>query len=284
MLDIAVIGAGPAGLSAGINAKVRNKNVEIFGNNPKNTWLYKAENLNNHLGFENVTGKSMLKDFISHVESMNIKINYGRVIQILNMGEHFVINFDNNIIEARAIILCTGIEKKSGIKNESDFVGKGLSYCATCDGMLYKGKNVVLYGETEEGEEEANFLSEICNSVTYIYNYEEVKNLNDNIKTLKGKPSSVIGDEFAKGIVFEEEELLFDGLFFIRENTPTDSLIHGLEKDKSIIITNKLMETNISGVFASGDCTGWPYQVSKAVGEGLVAAQQAVKYLDNKDK
>ncbi len=282
MLDVAVIGAGPAGLSAGINAKVRNKNVEIFGNKPTNTWLYKAENLNNHLGFENVTGKSMLEVFISHVKSMDIKINYGRVIQVLPIGEHFMINFENNIVESKSVILCTGIEKKSGIKNESDYVGKGLSYCATCDGMLYKGKNVVVYAETEEGEEEANFLSEICESVTYIYKYDEIKNLNSNIKTLKGKPSSVYGDELARGLVFEDKEMDFEGLFFIRENTPTDSLIQGLEKDKSIIKTNKLMETNLKGVFAGGDCTGWPYQVSKAVGEGLVCAQQAAKYLDSK--
>ncbi len=282
MLDIAVIGAGPSGLSAAINAKVRNKNVEIFGNKPTNTWLYKAENLNNHLGFENVTGKSMLQSFIDHVKSMDIKINYGRVLQILPMGEHFMINFENNIVEAKVIILCTGIEKKSGIKNESDFVGKGLSYCATCDGMLYKGKDVLVYGENEEGEEDANFLSEICNSVTYLHKYDEIKHLNSNIKAMKGKPTSILGNDVATGIVFNDEELSFDGLFFIRENTPTDSLIQGLEKDKSIIITNKLMETNIKGVFASGDCTGWPYQVSKAVGEGLVSAQQAVKYLDSK--
>ncbi len=282
MLDIAVIGAGPAGLSAAINAKVRNKNVEVFGNKPNNTWLYRAENLNNHLGFQNVTGKNMLESFISHVESMDIKINYGRVIQILPMGEYFMINFENNIIQAKAVILCTGIEKKSGIKNESEFVGKGLSYCATCDGMLYKGKNVVVYAETEEGEEEANFLSEICETVTYVYNYDKIENLNSNIKTIKGKPSAVFGDELAEGIVLEGEEMPFEGLFFIRENTPTDSLIQGLDKEKSIIKTNKLMETNLKGVFASGDCTGWPYQVSKAVGEGLVSAQQAVKYLDKK--
>lgn len=282
MLDIAIIGAGPAGLSAAINGKARNKDVEIFGNNPKNTWLYKTENINNHLGYENVTGKSMLESFIEHAKSMEIKINYGRILQILPMGDYFMINFDNNIIEAKTVILCTGVEKKSNIKGESDFVGRGLSYCATCDGMLYRGKDVVLYAETEEGEEDANFLSEICKSVTYIHSYENLKHLNGNIKILKGKPSEVLGEEFVSGLVLNDEEIKGEGLFFIRENTPTDSLIQNLEKDKNTIITNKLMETNLPGVFAAGDCTGWPFQVSKAVGEGLISAQQAVRFIDKK--
>ncbi len=282
MLDIAIIGAGPAGLSAGLNAKVRNKDVQIFGNYPKNTWLYKAENVNNHLGFENATGKEVLEGFISHVESVGVKINYGRVLQIMPLGTHFMINFENEIIEAKTVILATGIDKKSTIKGETEYIGKGLSYCATCDGMLYKGKDVLLYGETEEGEEDANFLSEICNNVIYIHSYDEVKNVNSKVKTIKGKPSEILGEEKVEGIVVNEQTFNVEGLFFIKENTPTDSLIANLEKDKTVIKTNKVCETNIEGVFACGDCTGWPYQVSKSVGEGLVAAQQAVKFLDKK--
>ncbi len=284
MLDIAIIGAGPAGMSAGINAKVRNKKVEIFGVNPKNTWLYKAENINNHLGYRNVVGKEMIESFVLHVESEGIKINYGKVMQIMSMGDHFMINFENNIISAKKIILATGIEKKTTTSNEENYVGKAFSYCATCDGMLYKDKSVVVYGDSEEGEEDLKFLSEICKEVIYIYNYNSDKDFGDNVTVVKGKPTEVIGDNKAEGVIVDGKEYRGDGVFFINENTPTSTLIDGLEIENSTIVTDKTFKTNIDGIYAAGDCTGWPFQVSKAVGEGLVAVQHIVRELDNDSK
>ncbi len=285
MIDVAIIGSGPAGLSAGINVKARNKTVEVFGRAPETTLLYKAENINNHLGYENVTGKEMIDSFVKHANSLDIKINNGRVLNIQPFGDTFMINQENNIFEAKTIIIATGIPKKSSIKNEDDFLGKGLSYCATCDGMFYRGKDVVLYGEIEEAEEDANFLSEICKSVTFVHSYDGVGQVNDNVKLVKGKIKEVNGDDFVSEVTLNDgTKIDCQGLFVIKASLSVSSLVDGIELENNMIKVNRNMETNIAGLFACGDCTGGLYQVSKATGEGLVAGLNAVKYIDNKEK
>ncbi len=285
MIDVAIIGSGPAGLSAAINIKARNKTVEVFGRAPETSLLYKAENINNHLGYENVTGKEMIDSFVKHANSLDIKINHGRVTNIQPFGDIFMINQENNIFEAKTVIIATGIPKKSSIKNEDEFLGKGLSYCATCDGMFYRGKDVVIYGEIEEAEEDANFLSEICNSVTFVHSYDDVGNVNENVKLIKGKIQEVNGEDFVSEIILKDgTKISCQGLFVIKASLNVSTLVDGIELENNMIKVNKNMETNINGLFASGDCTGGLYQVSKAVGEGLVAGLNAVKYIDKKEK
>ncbi|MFV0441255.1 MAG: NAD(P)/FAD-dependent oxidoreductase [Lachnospirales bacterium] len=284
-IDVAVIGAGPAGLSAAINVKARNKTVEVFGRAPETSLLYKAENINNHLGYENVTGEEMINSFVKHANSLDIKINHGMVTSIQPFGDIFMINQENNIFQAKTIVVATGIAKKSSIKNEEEYIGKGVSYCATCDGMFYKKKDVVVYGEIEEAEEDVNFLSEICNSVTYVHSYNEVLNVkkNDNVKVVKGRVKEVIGDDKVQSVVLSTDETVdCSGVFIIKGSLNASSIISGIELENNMIKTNKNTETNIPGIFACGDCTGGLYQVSKAIGEGLVSGQMAVKYISKK--
>ncbi len=282
MIDIAVIGNGPAGMSAAINAVARNKSVEIFGRDYKTTTLYKAEKVNNYLGLPDVTGKEMMDTFYKHIEELNIKINLGRVQQIMPFGDYFMINCDNQIFEAKTIIIATGINKASTIKNEDAFIGKGLSYCATCDGMLYRGKDVVLVGEVEEANEDVIFLSEVCNSVTYVCKEIPEIKFAENVKVIKSKLKEIKGENFISSVVIGDEEIKAEGVFIIKESIPSDNLIAGLKLDGNAIEINRLCETNVAGVYACGDVTGWPYQVSNAVGEGLIAAQQAARYLTKK--
>ncbi|MFV0519635.1 MAG: NAD(P)/FAD-dependent oxidoreductase [Lachnospirales bacterium] len=281
MVDVAVIGAGPAGLSVAINVIARNKTVEIFGRSPETSLLYKAENINNHLGFPNMTGKDMIDNFVKHTENLNIKINKGRVISIQPFGDMFMINQDNNIYEAKSVIIATGITKKSTIKNESDFIGKGLSYCATCDGMFYRNKDVVIYGEIPEAEEDANFLAEICSSVTFVHSYDDVKEVDERVKLIKGKVNEVFGEEMISKVVLNDnQEIECSGLFVIKGSINASNLIDGIELENNMIKVNSNMETNIKGLYACGDCVGGLYQVSKAIGEGLIAGQMAVKYVN----
>ncbi len=283
MIDIAVIGNGPAGMSAAINAYARNKTVEIFGRDYKTTTLYKAEKINNYLGMPNLTGKEMMDTFNDHLEAHNIKVNTGRVQQIMAFGDYFMINCDNELYQAKTVIIATGLNKASTIKNESDFLGKGLSYCATCDGMLYRGKDVVLAGEIEEALEDVKFLSEICNNVTYVCKDEPHEKLGDNVKVIKSKLNEVHGENLINKVVLANgDEIETQGVFVIKESIPFGTLIDGLELEGNGIKINRLCETNLEGVYACGDVTGWPYQVSNAVGEGLIAAQQAAKYLTKK--
>lgn len=280
MIDIVIIGAGPAGLSAAINAKARNRSVLVLGRDKTTSWIYNAHKINNHLGMPGLSGKELIESFYNHAKEEDVEIKTGKVMQIMPMKDYFGINFNNDFIEARTVILATGVTKGKSIEGEKELLGKGVSYCATCDGMFYKELDVVVVGETEEGEEEANFLSELCENVYYVPYYKEINDLNPKVKVISGKVSKVVGDEVVEGVEINNEVIECQGVFFAKASTPMDSFVYGIEvDDKNAIIVNRNMETNIKGLYAAGDCTGWPLQISNAIGEGLIAAQAADRYL-----
>lgn len=283
MLDVAIIGGGPAALSAALNCRQRNKTVCIFGRSLDSSLLFAAEKVDNYLGMPDVGGEEMLNRFYAHAIKNGVEFKECRIRQILSMGEHYMINANNEFIEAKTLILAVGLNKNSGIPGEAAFLGKGVSYCATCDGMLYRGKKVVVVGENEEGEAEANFLADVCREVIYIPLYQPILNLKDGIIIKEGKPKAVIekGGK-ASALEIEGETIECDGIFFAKNTAPPESLIFGLETDGKNILVNRRMETNLPGVYAAGDCTGTPYQIAKAVGEGLVAALSAAEEIDRR--
>lgn len=285
MYDIAIIGSGPAGLSAAVNGISRNKKVVVFGRGEESSWIYKAEKVNNYLGVYDLNGQEMIKKFYDHALSLGVEIKKGRVLQIMPMGNYFSINMENEFYESKTIILAIGIEKGKKVKGEDEYLGKGVSYCATCDGMLYKNKTAVVVGEIEEAEEDANFLSGICKKVYFVPKYKKDKySLNSNVEIVKDEVKEVFGNEFVQGLSFNKNKIECEGAFFIKDSMPVSNLVYGLKTEKNSIVINRLCETNIAGLFAAGDCTGWPYQVSKAVGEGLISAQQAARYIDEMEK
>ncbi|HAN10407.1 MAG TPA: thioredoxin reductase [Clostridiales bacterium] len=279
MLDVAVIGCGPAGISAGINAKIRNKKVKVFGNNISTSYLFKAERVDNYLGFHKVTGEKMLDKFMKHAKKIKLEIEEGKVFEIYNMNSHYTINFNNEFIDTKTIIITTGLTKSKVFKGEEQYLGRGVSYCATCDGNLYRGKTVLVIGESTDSDEEAHFLSELAKKVYYINNKEH--NLKeDNIEYIDAKVEEICGEDIVKSLKHSSGEIKLDGVFILRQTTPVSKLIGGLEIESNMIKVNKNMETNMPGIFAAGDCTGKPFQVAKAVGEGLVAALSAASYVD----
>lgn len=277
MIDVAVIGAGPAGLSAAINVLQRNKTVEILGRSPKTSLLFAAENVDNYLGMQNVTGEELINSFYNHAIEKGAKIRECKVSQIMPFGEGFMINIGDDIIQAKTIILALGISRGKTIENEENMIGKGVSYCATCDGMLYKNKTVVVIGDSYEAESDVNFLSELCSKVYYLPLYKEEINVNDSVEIIRGKAEKVLGNDVVSGIMIDGKEINCDGIFFIKQSIPLKSLINGLEIKNGSVVVDRDMQTNIKGIFAAGDCTGKPYQISKAVGEGLIAGQNAVR-------
>ena len=277
MIDVAVIGAGPAGLSAAINVLQRNKTVEILGRSPKTSLLFAAENVDNYLGMQNVTGEELINSFYNHAIEKGAKIRECKVSQIMPFGEGFMINIGDDIIQAKTIILALGISRGKTIENEENMIGKGVSYCATCDGMLYKNKTVVVIGDSYEAESDVNFLSELCSKVYYLPLYKEEINVNDSVEIISGKAEKVLGNDVVSGIMIDGKEINCDGIFFIKQSIPLKSLINGLEIKNGSVVVDRDMQTNIKGIFAAGDCTGKPYQISKAVGEGLIAGQNAVR-------
>lgn len=281
MFDVAVVGGGPAGLSAALNLKIRNKNLVLFGGTEKVTGLMKAPQIDNYLGLMGISGTEMLNLFKKHVQEMDIEIKHEKVQNILNMGDYFAINTGANIYEAKTVILATGHGKAKYMPGEKEYLGKGVGYCATCDGPLYRKKAVAVVSENPEGEEEANYLSEICSEVHYIPLYEGDYKVNEKVKLLKEKVVAIEGDENrARVLKTASNALNIDGMFIVRNVIPIAQLIEGLELEEGSIKIDRNMAASISGVFACGDCTGKPYQIARAVGDGSTAALSAVKFLD----
>lgn len=275
MIDIAIIGAGPAGLSAAINSVIRNKETIVFGNRPESSLLYKAERIDNYLGMPCLNGKQMINAFWQHANNMGVKIEIKKVQQIFTMDNYYTINANNEFYDAKKVIIAIGVQKSKYIKGEKEYIGKGVSYCATCDGMLYKNKTVILIGETQEAVEDIKYLSQLCKKVYFVSKYLPGFSAS-NIEQLEGKVNEIYGEDIVKQIKIDDKMIDVDGIFFVKESMPIDSLIDGLEMNDNYIKVNRNMETNLKGIYAAGDCTGKPLQISKAVSEGLIAAQNAV--------
>lgn len=261
--DIVVIGSGPAGLSAAITARMRSKSVAVISNLRTGSGLYKAPKVDNYPGFPAISGAELLNKFSLHAAGTGAEIIQGRVTSILPMGEQFGVSYGSEIAAAKAVILATGVVQTSLFPGEEALLGSGVSYCATCDGMLYRGKKVCVVCLSPDAEEEAAFLESIGCEVVRL----TTKNIVIN------------GEHKVASVMADGVEIPCDGVFILRPSIAPATLVPGLLTAGGHIQVDPRMRTNIPGIFAAGDCTGAPYQVAKAVGEGLVAALSAVEYL-----
>jgi len=280
--DIAIIGSGPAGLEAAINGKIRNKNIIVFGNKDFSAKLIKAPLVNNYLGFYNVSGMELKTKFEEHIKHLAIDIVNERINSIYAMGEYFTLMVNEKMYEAKTIILATGVEYTKPINGEEEFLGRGVGYCATCDAPLYKGKTVAIVSYNKHFEEEANFVSELAQKLYYVPLYEGEYKLREGIEVIKDKPLKIEGEDRVTKLILSKQETQADGVFILKDSVPPSQLVPGLEIENGHIKVDREMKTNIEGCFAAGDCIGKPYQYIKAAGEGLVAALNAVAYLDSK--
>lgn len=279
--DIAIIGSGPGGLSAAINAKIRNKRIIVFGSKGLSNKLIKASKINNYLGLYDITGEQLKNNFQEHIDHFNINIINERVNEIYSMGDYFALMVNQKCYEAKAIVLATGIEYTKPIKGEEELLGRGVGYCATCDAPLYKDKTVAVIGYNRVAEEEANYVSELAGKLYYIPMYDDNYNLRKNIEVIKDKPIEIIGDSKVTKLKLNSDEIYTDGVFVLKDSISPAQLVPGLLMEEGHIKVDRNMKTNIKGCFAAGDCIGRPYQYMKAAGEGLIAALSAVSYLDS---
>ncbi|WP_139905823.1 NAD(P)/FAD-dependent oxidoreductase [Clostridium thermarum] len=279
--DVAIVGSGPAGLSAAVNAKIRNKEIILFGYSDLSNKLIKAPKINNYLGFPNITGQELKENFQRHMEAMDIEITTERINSIYAMGDYFVLMANEKMYEAKAVILATGMEYTKPLKGEAEFLGRGVGYCATCDAPLYKGKVVTVIGYNKEAEEEANYVSELAQKLYYIPVYNGDYKLSDKIEVIKDKPVEVKGENIVTVLELANGTLKTDGVFILKDSISPGQLVPGLEMEEGHIKVDRNMKTNLKGCFAAGDCIGKPYQYIKAAGEGLIAALSAVSYVDS---
>lgn len=281
--QLAIVGCGPAGMSAALNAKIRNKDFILLGSDFCSPKLAKAPQIDNYLGYPEINGEELRQNFFKHLKAMDIEIIPWKVLNIYP-GPPFTIVGNNESFEADAVVLATGVSPTKLIPGETELLGRGVGYCATCDGPLYKGKKVAIVSYSHEGEAEANFMAEICSEVYYLSFYKEVGKLDPRIIQKKARIKEIFGTQMVEKLVLDNEEIAVDGVFVLRESLPAEQIAPGLEMDKGAINVSRDLSSSIPGLFAAGDCTGQPYQLNKAVGEGGTAALNAIKYLDELKK
>lgn len=310
MIDLAIIGGGPAGLSAGLYATRGGvKNVVLFEKGMPGGQITGSSEIENYPGIKEIkSGLDFMEPWQEQCFRFGLKHEMAVVNQITKNGAHFTIHHDGNkTTEARAAILATGgSPKRTGVLGESDLWGKGVSTCATCDGFFYKGKEVAVIGGGDTAIEEAIYLTKMCSKVYLIHRrdafraapitLEHARN-NDKIEFLTPfSPIEITGDKLGvTGIIIEHtqtkerKELAVPGVFiFVGYDVNTQvlrqddgSMLCACDEYNSVIV-DLSMNTNISGLFAAGDIRiNAPKQVVCAAGDGATAALQAIAYLDS---
>ncbi len=267
--DIMIIGGGSAGVSAALTALNRGKSVAVVTNPVETSSLYKAELVTNYPGLECKSGRELAEIFYKQLENSDANIIQGRALSVIPFGETFGIAVGPEYYQAKTVIIAAGITREKLYPGEAEFLGRGVSYCATCDGMLYRDKTVALIGDSDEAGHDAEFLQDIgC----------KVLRFSD-----RGR-YEIRGGMKADTLVSGGEEYSVDCVFIIKNTVSVSKLCEGIEYKDGGIITDRHMATAVPGVFAAGDCTGKPLQLSKAVGEGNIAALSACEYIDRHNK
>ena len=276
--DVIVVGGGPAGLSAAINSAIRDCRTLVLDSDT--SLLKRAERIDNYLGLPGVKGNEMMASFVTHAQSLGVAIEKAMVSSILPAGM-FYVNSKNIIYTANAIVLGLGATRAKSFNGEDEYLGRGVSYCATCDGMLYRGRSVVVVGLCADAPDEANYLADIGVSVVYLGDTDRPNELKPDIEWHRGTVASIEGTDTVSRVVLTDETMApieADGVFILRDAIAPTAMMSGLESGGGYISVDSDMMTNIPGVFACGDCTGPPLQISKATGQGLIAGQAAARY------
>lgn len=282
MYDVIIIGKGPAGISAALYIKRANLSVLVIGKDIGA--LEKAKTIENYYGIT-ATGKEIFENGIKQAEALQIPIKTEEVLSI-SYDNTFVIETNQEKYEAKAVLLATGTNRITPkIKGLKEFEGKGVSYCAVCDGFLYRGQDVAVLGNGEYALHEAQELSNIAKSVTILTNganKEKIQNQENKIKINEKEIEEFEGDAIIRKAKFKDNtELLIRGLF-VAEGVATSidfARKLGAKIAQNKIVVSSKMETNIPGLYAAGDCTGGLLQISTAVAEGAIAGAEIIKFI-----
>ena len=261
--DVLVIGGGPAGLSAAQNVRARGKTALVVSNPLEENPLWKAKDGDTYLGLPRLGGAELLTAFQRHAESSGAEFLEGRALSALRSGESWYVSVGNTMVQGKAVVLAAGVVRGKKLPGEAELLGRGVSYCATCDGMLYRGKRVAVLGWTPSAEKEAAFLEGIGCQVLYLD---------------KPRDCAIRGAEKVEAVTCGGVTEAVEAVFLLRPAMAPGDLFPGLETGGGFVAADREMRTNLPGVFAAGDCTGGPLQVSKAVGEGLTAGQKAAAF------
>ena len=290
MKDVIIIGLGASGISAAIYAKRSGLDVAVINFGMPGGIINTSSIVENYPGFKRVSGSDLAFKFFDHFNSLNIPLYNEEVVDIID-GENKKIITKSNEYFAKKVIICSGRKpKKLGIKNEDKYIGKGISYCATCDGNFYKNKNVCVVGGGNSALESALYLSNICKNVYIIVRKNKFIGDNSLIKIIQNKENVIIkfntiiesinGDDYVESIKTNNEKINLNGIFINIGYEPSINILKklNLKMDNNYIVVNRNMETSVKGIYACGDIIKKDlYQLVTAVSEGAIAATNVFK-------
>lgn len=292
--DCIIVGAGIAGITAAIYLKRANKNVLLLENSVPGGQINKTSNVENYPGFTKIDGPTLAMNLLDQVENLNIDLKYEEVIDI-KKEDSFKVQTNNSLYESSYVIIATGRKPNLlGLDNERELIGKGISFCALCDGNFYKDLDVCVVGGGDSAFEESLYLANVCKSVTIINRSDKLRASNilqeqvkakENIKVLFNEEITKINtiDNKIVSVTLKNSELPCNGIFVYIGSTPSLEYLKKLDinLDNNYIIVNENMETNIAGLYAVGDVVKkTTYQIVTAASDGAKAASRIIKNME----
>lgn len=282
--DSIIIGAGISGMTSAIYLKRYNLNVLLIEKEIPGGQISKASLIENYPGIKKTDGVTFSTNLLNQIENLGLKINYEEVKEITEENDIKIVKTNNNEYKTKTIIIATGRRPKPLNIGEEKYIGKGVSYCATCDGMFYKDKEVIVVGGGNSALEESLYLSDICKKVTILNRSNELKadkilidkvkerkNIeilyNEEIKVLLEKEEKIIG------VKTTNKEINAEGIFIYVGLLPNTEIFKNIEQENGYILVNSNQETNIKRIYAIGDVTKKSlYQLVTAASDGAIAA------------
>lgn len=284
MIDVIVVGSGPAGVSLALYLKRDNYKVAVLTTD--NSMLKKAVSIENYYGVGKISGEELYNKGIKQLNDIGVDLIKEEVVKI-DKADNFKIYTNKNEYDAKVVVLAIGISRTSPkISNVSEYEGKGVSYCATCDGFFFRNKKIGIVGNGNLAYEEVKYLKQLSPDITLFTNGEELKrDFSDlNVEIITNKIANIKGDERVTGLVLDTEEVIeLDGIFIAVgiASASTFSKTLGIGMNNNFIKVDDNYMTNINGLYAVGDVIGGTLQVGKAVSDGIIASREINKILKN---
>ena len=286
MFDIMIIGAGPAGMTAALYGARAKKKVLLLEALTHGGQAININRIDNYPVEEHISGFDFATKLYEQIKNFGVEIHYEKALEIKDLKDYKEIRTNENTYQGKTIIIATGSSKRRlGLEKEDYFLGRGLSYCATCDGAFYKDKDVAVVGLEENAIEDANYLADICHKVILITQKDfKNANLKDNIELKPNtKIKKLIGDKNLESIETEEETIPVDALFVEIGQIPANEVFKNLiDMDQyGYIKAGENCHTNVDGIFAAGDNRVKSLrQLVTATSDGAIAATEAIKYMN----
>lgn len=300
MKDVIIIGAGTAGMTAAVYACRAGKSVLLLEKETFGGQIVYSHRVENYPSIKEISGMDFANNLFEQATALGAEVELEDVKEIRDSGTHKTVVTDDGEHEAKAVILATGVKsRKLGVENEEELTGRGVSYCAVCDGAFFKGNDVAVIGGGNTALQDAVLLSGYCNKVYLIHHRNEFRGEQKLVETLSKKDnvefvlesvvSVITGETAVKSLTVKnvntnnEREISLQGIFVAVGQKPDNKMFESLvELDESgFIKANESCKTKTAGVFVAGDCrTKEVRQLTTAASDGAVAALEAVKFID----